>query len=190
MNEAVDKMVKKNLLVAGMFIIASLALLVGCKREDNRYPLETTAKETPLLEAQGVNLVGWDEKGRESWQLQANSGEQFPHQMSLSQVKLNLLENGRPASEGVAQRVTMDNRTLNLVLKGDVKFVSYLDGAELFTSELEWIASEKKLQTEKKVLIKRGNLFIEGWGMVASPDLSQMEIKNNPTTKLIESKPR
>jgi LPS export ABC transporter protein LptC len=147
-------------------------------------------KETPLLEAQGVNLVGWDEKGRKSWELQANSGVQFTQRMSFSQVKLNLLENGRLASEGVAQRVTMDTRTSNLVLKGDVKFVSYVDGAELFTSELEWIASEKKLQTEKKVFLKRENLFIEGWGLVANSDLSQIEIKNNPTTRLIESKPR
>ncbi|GAI58332.1 unnamed protein product, partial [marine sediment metagenome] len=93
-----------------------------------------------------------------------------------------------PASKGVAQKVTMDTRTSNLVLKGDVKFVSYVDGAELFTSELEWIASEKKLQTEKKVFLKKENLFIEGWGLVANSDLSQIEIKNNPTTRLIESK--
>lgn len=182
------KMRKKNLLILGAVITASLTLLVGCKREEVGDPLRTTVKEIPLLEAQGVNLVGWDEKGRKSWELQANSGVQFPQRMSLSQVKLNLLENGRPASEGVAQRVTVDNRTSNLVLKGDVKFVSYVDGAELFTSELEWIASEKKLQTEEKVLLKRGNLFIEGWGLVANPDLSQIEIKNNPTTRLIESK--
>ena len=176
------------MLILGAVITASLTLLVGCKREEVEYPLGKEVKETPILEAQGVNLVGWDEKGGKAWELQANSGVQFPHQMSLSQVKLNLLENGRPASEGVAQRVTMDNRTSNLILKGNVKFVSYVDGAELFTPELEWIASEKKLQTEEKVLIKRGNLFIEGWGLVANPDLSQIEIKNNPTTRLIERK--
>lgn len=187
-SDAADKMGKKNLWVLGVIITASLTLLVSCKREEGRYSLRTTVKETPLLEAQGVNLVGWDEKGRKSWELQANSGVQFTQQMSFSQVKLNLLENGRPASEGVAQRVTMDTRTSNLVLKGDVKFVSYVDGAELFTSELEWVASEKKLQTEKKVFLKRENLFIEGWGLVANPDLSQIEIKNNPTTRLIESK--
>jgi LPS export ABC transporter protein LptC len=186
-SDAADKMEKINFLVLGVVIMATLTLLVGCKREEGRYSLGTTVKETPLLEAQGVNLVGWDEKGRKSWELQANSGVQFPQRMSLSQVKLNLLENGRPASEGVAQRVTMDNRTSNLVLKGDVKFTSHVDGAELFTSELEWIASEKKLQTEEKVFLKRGNLFIEGWGLVANPDLSQIEIKNNPTTRLIES---
>ncbi|GAI03214.1 unnamed protein product, partial [marine sediment metagenome] len=49
-------------------------------------------------------------------------------------------------------------------------------------------ASKKKLQTEKKVFLKRENLFIEGWGLVANSDLSQIEIKNNPTTRLIESK--
>ncbi len=188
-SDAADKMGKKDLWVLGVVITASLTLLVSCKREEGRYSLRTTVKETPLLEAQGVDLVGWDEKGRKSWELQANS-VQFTQRMSFSQVKLNLLENGRPASKGVAQKVTMDTRTSNLVLKGDVKFVSYVDGAELFTSELEWIASEKKLQTEKKVFLKKENLFIEGWGLVANSDLSQIEIKNNPTTRLIESKPR
>jgi LPS export ABC transporter protein LptC len=187
-SDAADKMRKKNLWVLGVFMMAALTLLVGCKREDGRYSLRTTVKETPLLEAQGVNLVGWDEKGRKSWELQANSGVQFTQRMSLSQVKLNLLEDGRPASEGVAERVTMDTHTSNLVLKGDVKFVSYADGAELFTSELEWIASEKKLRTEEKVFLKRENLFIEGWGLVANSDLSQIEIKHSPTTRLIESK--
>ncbi len=187
-NDAAGKMKERKLLIFGAVITIILTLLVGCKRKEGGEPLGTTAKETPLLEAQGVNLAGWDEAGRKSWELRAHSGVEFPRRMSLSQVKLNLLENGRLASEGVAQRVTMDNRTSNLVLKGDVKFISHVDGAELFTSELEWISSEKKLQTDEKVLLKRGNLFIEGWGLIANPDLSQVEIKNNPTTRLIESR--
>lgn len=166
-----------------ILMFAVLFLLSGCEEKT----IEPSAKEKEeplLLEVQGVNLVGWDEEGRKSWELQADSGRQFVNRMILTRVKVKLLEEGKLASGGEAGKVVVDIRTSNLLFEGKVKLISYVNEAELFTSNLEWIASEKKLFTEERVLFERGDLITEGWGLIADPELGQIEIKREVVTRL------
>ena len=166
-----------------ILMFAVLFLLSGCEEKT----IEPSAKEKEeplLLEVQGVNLVGWDEEGRKSWELQADSGRQFVNRMILTRVKVKLLEEGKLASGGEAGKVVVDIRTSNLLFEGKVKLISYVNEAELFTSNLEWIASEKKLRTEERVLFERGDLITEGWGLIADPELGQIEIKREVVTRL------
>jgi LPS export ABC transporter protein LptC len=181
--EALWKMGKGKtfLLVALMFAV--LFLLSGCE-EKKREPSAKEKEEPLLLEAQGVNLVGWDEEGRKSWELQADSGRQFVNRMILTRVKVKLLEEGKLASGGEADKVVVDIRTSNLLFEGKVRLISYVNEAELFTSNLEWIASEKKLRTEERVIFERGDLITEGWGLIADPELGQIEIKREVVTRL------
>lgn len=166
-----------------ILMFAVLFLLSGCE-EKKREPSAKEKEEPLLLEAQGVNLVGWDEEGRKSWELQADSGRQFVNRMILTRVKVKLLEEGKLASGGEAGKVVVDIRTSNLLFEGKVKLISYVNEAELFTSNLEWIASEKKLRTEERVLFERGDLITEGWGLIADPELGQIEIKREVVTRL------
>jgi len=165
-------------------VITLSFFLVGCEREDIENPFQKSSQIRPLMEAQGVSFVEWDNLGRKSWELEANSAIQFPQKVVLKNVKIRLFEKGKPASEGEADQVIMDNLTSDLELKGKVKIISYLDGAQLTTSELRWVAKEKKLITEKKVTIKKDNLVIKGKGLIGNLNLTSIIIKEQVTTYL------
>jgi len=177
-------MSKGKIVFLVILVVALFLLLSGREERKEREPSGKEKEEPLLLEAQGVNLVGWDEEGRKSWELQADSGKQFVNQMILTQVKIKLLEKGKLASGGEADRVVVEIRTSNLLFEGKVKLISYIDGAELLSSNLEWIASENKLLTEERVVFKRGDLITEGWGLVENPELSQIEIKREVVTRV------
>ncbi|TET62822.1 LPS export ABC transporter periplasmic protein LptC [Candidatus Aerophobetes bacterium] len=177
------KMGKGKTFFLAILIFAVLSLLSGCE-EKKREPSAKEKEEPLLLEAQGVSLVGWDEEGRKSWELQADSGRQFVNRMILTRVKVKLLEEGKLASGGEAGKVVVDIGTSNLLFEGKVRLISYVNEAELFTSNLEWIASEKKRRTEERVIFERGDLITEGWGLIAEPELGQIEIKREVVTRL------
>ena len=97
-------------------------------------------------------------------------------------MKVKLFEEGKPVSESEADQITMDNLTSDLELKGKVKVISYLDGSQLTTSELKWVASERKFFTEEKVRIKKDNLVIQGKGLIGNLNLTSIIIKEQVTT--------
>jgi LPS export ABC transporter protein LptC len=175
---------KEKIVLLVILMTTLLLLLSGCEEKKEREPSGKEKEQPLLLEVQGVKLVGWDEEGRKSWELQADSGKQFINKMILTKVKIKLLEEGKLASGGEADRVVVEIDTSNLLFEGKVKLISYVDGAELLSSNLEWIASEKKLLTEERVVFKRGDLITEGWGLVADPELEQIEIKREVVTRV------
>ena len=143
-------------------------------------------EEIPLLSVKGVSLVGWNEDGEKSWKVEADSGVQFSDRMVLKEVRFYLLDKGEFVSRGEAREAIIDGNS-DLFLKEDIVLVSYLNGTQLFTSEMKWIASERKLETGEKVVIKRENIIVEGLGLTANPDLSQVEIKSGAVTKFVEN---
>ncbi len=177
------KIVKGKLIIVLSVAVLSF-LLVGCEREEIENPFQKSPQIRPLMEAQGVSFVEWDNLGRKSWELEADSAVYFPQKIVLKNAKVRLFEKGKPASEGEANQVVMDNATSDLELKGKVKVISYLDGAQLTTSELRWVAKEEKFFTDKNVTIKKDNLVIQGKGLIGNLDLTSIIIKEQVTTYL------
>ena len=179
---------KRSLLILGiaLLIIAFLFLRAEHKERGGKENLEKAGGEMPLLEAEGINLMEWDDYGRKTWELQADSGKEFVKETVLNKARISFFQEGVLVSEGEAEKLIVNNQTSELLLQERVKIVSYLDGAELFTSNLKWLATEKKLYTKERVLFKRGNLIMEGRELIASPDLSQIVIKKEVTTRLIK----
>lgn len=184
-------LLKRKRLVILTVVAASIFVLffIDWQREREVYSAKEDRKEeeVPLLDLEGVNLIGWNKEGEKSWEVKADSGMQFSDRMILKEVEFYFLEKGEFVSKGETKEAIIDNRNSNLILRGEIRLVSYLDGTQLFTSEMEWETSERKLQTNEKVIIKRKNIIVEGWGLIANPDLSQVEIKSKATTKFIEN---
>ena len=181
---------RKKRLIILVLVAVSVAILFLIYWQEEK-EVSSTGKdeekeEVPLLSVKGVSLVGWNEDGEKSWKVEADSGVQFSDRMVLKEVKFYLLDRGEFVSKGETKEVTIDGNS-NLILKGGIVLVSYLDGTQLLTSEMEWITSERKLETEEKVVIKRKNIIVEGVGLVANPDLSQIEIKSRAMTKFLEN---
>jgi len=179
-------MSKKKLFILAVFLGISLIGLIFLfftwqKEKEDTFPVQSLA-ELPLLEARGVRFTGWDEWGRKSWILKAEEAVQFSQRIILKKVKVNLFEEGEPASEGVADEVIVESPTSDLYLRGNVHIISYRDGAELKTHELKWDGSQKRLYTEGEITIKKAGLVIQGKGLIGNPDLSLIIIKNQVTT--------
>ncbi len=134
------------------------------------------------MEAEGIVLSRWSDEGEKIWELKAVSGVQTLREITLSQVGIFLYEEGRVASEGEAEEVRVDNQSSDLLLRGNVRVVSYAEGDELFTSELQWSSRGRKLWTEEEVILKKGGLVTRGRGLVADADLNTIVIKEDVTT--------
>ncbi|MCD6231669.1 LPS export ABC transporter periplasmic protein LptC [Candidatus Aerophobetes bacterium] len=173
-------------IIAGIIGVIALFIFFTYKEERGKYSLPE--KDYPLLRIEGINFIGWNEKGEEMWRVSAKSGEEFQQSMILKEVELVLLEDGIPVSKGRAGKVSIDLQTSNLILEEGIKVISCLHKAELSTSTLEWKASEKKLVTEDKIIFKRGDLITEGRGLVADTKLSQVIIKSEIVTRLVGEK--
>jgi len=165
-----------------VLVVVLSFLLVGCEREEIENPFQEPPQMHPLMKAQGVSFVEWDSLGKKIWELKADSAIQFSQETILKNVRVKLFEEGKPVSESEADQITMDNLTSDLELKGKVKVISYLDGAQLTTSELKWVASEEKFFTEEKVRIKKDNLVIQGKGLIGNLNLTSIIIKEQVTT--------
>lgn len=181
---------KKRRLIILVLVVVSVAILFLIdwqkEKEVSSTRKDEEKEEIPLLDVKGASLVGWNEDGEKSWKVEADWGVQFSDRMVLKEVKFYLFAKGEFVSKGETKEVIID-RDSNLILKGDIVLVSYLNGTQLSTSEMKWITSESRLETEAKVVIKRKNIIVEGLGLIASPDLSQVEIKSRAVTKFVEN---
>jgi len=187
--KAQRKMGKRAVLIAAIGLTSLFCILLfwGHEEKGKAPDLKKEGEESPLLEAKGIYLTEWNDKGEKTWELRADSGTEFARSTILNKAKIFFFEEGVLASEGEADKILVNNQTSDLLLKGKVKLISHIDGAKLFTSNLRWISSEKKLRTGEKVLFKRGNLIMEGRGLIASPDLSQIVIEKEVTTRVIKN---
>ena len=181
---------RRNILIILVLVAVCVVILLPMswqkEKEVSSTGRDEEKQEVPLLSAKGVSLIGWNEDGEKSWKVEADSGVQFSDRMVLKEVEFYLFAKGEFVSKGETKEVIID-RDSNLILKGDIVLVSYLDGTELFTSEMEWITSERKLETAEKFIIRRKNIIVEGLGLTANPDLSQVEIKSRAVTRFIEN---
>lgn len=181
---------KKRRLIILVLAVVGVAILFLMdwqkEKEVSSTRKDQEKEEIPLLDVKGASLIGWNEDGEKSWKVEADWGVQFSDRMVLKEVEFYLFAKGEFVSKGETREVIID-RDSNLILKGDIVLISYLNGTQLYTSEMEWITSESRLETEAKVVIKRKNIIVEGLGFIASPDLSQVEIKSEAVTKFVEN---
>jgi LPS export ABC transporter protein LptC len=82
-----------------------------------------------------------------------------------------------------ADRAWVDLQSKDVRLEGGV--IARSDqGTELRTEELRWLASSRRVQTDRPVVVSRGGLVSRGRGLEAETDLEQVRIFQNITSQL------
>ena len=185
--QGIKRMRKKSFQIlatlAGFFFILVVIFLIFFWNRGYKGPsFEREIPEVPVIDITGVEFTQLDDEGQKLWILFASEAVEFEKRTVLKNTRVRLFKDGQPVSEGRADSIVVENSTSNLYLKGDIHIVSYRDGAELRTSELQWNNMEKKLRTESEVIIKRKGFVIEGEGLICNPDLSLIIIKNKVRT--------
>ena len=168
--------VSVSVVLSGIFIISNLP------KDKGNYFYRQKEDKLPLLEVREVEITGWEEGGEKSWILEAEEGLQFFNKVVLEKARAILFEEGKPVSEGKADKVIIESSAPNFYLEGNVSIISYNNEAILETSLLKWNDADKRLYTEKEVTITKGDLVIHGIGLIGKPDLSLIIIKNQVTT--------
>jgi LPS export ABC transporter protein LptC len=166
--------------VAGVLVAVVVLMQTGpLEREE-----ALDSAQRPLVEMEGVSLTQWNEAGEKVWTLKADSAQQYTDTTVLRQAFLTLFEEDKPVSAGSANLVSVNNGTSDFDLEGDITVLSYRDRTSLSTQQLHWDAEERKMYSDGDVTVKRGELLIQGRGLEAQPDLSQITIFNQVTSYL------
>lgn len=101
--------------------------------------------------------------------------------MNIKGIKIHFLKNkllNRKNSAFVRSNFGVLNmQTKDLKLSGAV-YLRTDAGIELWTQELNWDNNAGKIMTEKQVKIKQGNSILIAKGMVSSPNLEDITLKN------------
>src|SRR5262249_4947255 len=145
-----------------LFLAVVTSVLVTRSRVAKAQPQETSSSKAHYRIKQ-VHLQEED-RGRGSWQLDADYGEIFEAQGKtyMKRVTIRINEPTRDwtvnSDEGDLLRDTKD-----VELRGHVVVVSS-DGLRLETSRLNWLAKEQRVWTDQPVTIWRNGGVVKGQG--------------------------
>lgn len=105
-----------------------------------------------------------EDRGRASWQLDADYGEVFEDQGKTLMKKVTIRIN-EPARAWTVQgdEGELLRDTKNVELRGHV-VVTSSDGLRLQTNRLNWVAKEQRVWTDQPVTISRSGLVVRGQG--------------------------
>jgi LPS export ABC transporter protein LptC len=173
------------LLIAGVSFLAGLALRQ--ERGASGASPSQIAQRAPEGTLRQIHMIETRE-GAKLWELRADRAEVHEREgyTILSREKRPVavtLYSSQGQLTCTASRATVDLKSKDVRLEGGV--VARSDqGTELRTEDLRWLASSRRVQTDRPVTVSRGGLVSRGRGLEAETDLEQVRIFQNITSQL------
>jgi LPS export ABC transporter protein LptC len=102
------------------------------------------------------------------------------HLVEMFKLKIDFY---RKTGDSISANMTADSGKINtdsrdMETRQNVVLTTS-DGLRLLTDYLDWSNKLRRFTTESKVRLEKGEDWLEGEGMTASPDLKEIEIKRN-----------
>lgn len=157
--------------LAGLYGILAAALLYA---------------QEPEQKFQGFNLLGYDESGEKSWEVNGDTADIVGSEIILSNVDANTF--GEQKMNVVAKTGVVDQASGKMRLEQDVVITSE-DGQKMLTDSLDWDRTQDLVTTEDDVMITGENLVATGTGMHARPGFKTAKLKKDVTV-VIETDPQ
>lgn len=126
-------------------------------------------------EIRDFSLTGFGEKGKKTWDLQAESADIFQDFVKLKNIVGNLYTEKGQNIRITGDRGDFDKRDGRMRLEQNV-VITTSDGAKLTTDSLDWDRKNQTVLTEDLVNIERQNLKALGWGAKGHPDLHKVTL--------------
>ncbi len=98
-------------------------------------------------------------------------------EIAVIEPRVYFFTDGRVTSRLTAREGRVWLKSSNLLAKGEV-VVATEDSTYLFTDSLIWNNSEQRIETDARVKIKNRSSVLEGEGLIADANLSQITIKS------------
>jgi len=132
---------------------------------------------------QEFSLTKTDEV-KKKWNLEAESADLSENPIiKLYSVKLSIFEKQKVTTRLTGEQGDINKKTEDIHLEKNI-IGRRVDGAEIKTSYIDWIAKTETFDTNAKVLITRKNIRLTGHGLRADPEFNTIYIKKFPVMEV------
>ena len=160
----------------GLVVLAACA---GCSQQRAASPAGSTG-ELPDQEVSDFAVAETNE-GRVEWKLYAHDAAIFNARNLIiaHQVRIDFFDElGKKSSELDARQGEVNQRTRNMIARGDVVVVT-TEGTRMSSQELQFLNKEQKIVVpdHELVRVERGGDVLTGYGFESDPALTHFEFK-------------
>ena len=121
---------------------------------------------------------------KKKWNLEAESADLSEDPIiKLYDVKLSIFEEQKVTTRLTGEQGYTNKKTENIHLEKNI-IGKRVDGTEIKTAYIDWIAKTKTFNTNANVLITRKNIRLTGRGLKADPGFKTMYIKKFPVMEI------
>lgn len=122
--------------------------------------------------------------GTASWSLKSEEARMIHKESSILLKKpfVEIYEEGKLTAKVNALEGALRTDTQDIHFSRSVLVTSLKDSSTLSTEKLRYVAGRKRLYSDEAVVLSRNGSKVEGQGLEASPDLSEIIIKKQKTT--------
>lgn len=122
--------------------------------------------------------------GTASWTLKAEEAQMIHKESKILLKKpfMEIYEEGKMTSKVRALEGTIRTDTQDIHLSRSVLVTSLKDYSTLSTEKLRYVSKKRKIYSDDPIVFNRSGSKVEGQGLEASPDLSEIVIKKQKTT--------
>lgn len=123
------------------------------------------------------SLVGYEEKGKKSWDISGRSADIFTEVVKLKDVSGNLYGKDEDVNL-TAKKGDFNKEDGKVYLKEDV-VITTSQGARLTTDSMDWDRKNQVVTTKDRVNIDKDNINIVGIGAHGEPGLNKMALNKD-----------
>lgn len=132
---------------------------------------------------QEFSLTKTDEV-KKKWNLEAESADLSNDPIiKMHNVKLSIFEKQKVTTRLTGEQGYINKKTEDIHLEKNI-IGKRVDGTEIRTVYMDWIAKTETFDTNAKVLITRKNIRLTGHGLRANPEFNTMYIKRFPVMEI------
>ncbi|MFH1905281.1 MAG: LPS export ABC transporter periplasmic protein LptC [bacterium] len=118
------------------------------------------------------------------WNLEAESADLSEDPViKLYDVKLSIFEKQKVTIRLTGEQGDINKKTEDIHLEKNI-VGRRVDGTEIKTAYIDWMAKTETFNTEAKVFITRKNIELTGYGLRADPGFKTMYIKKFPVMEI------
>lgn len=169
---------KKILLVT--VITAVMLLSLGCGSEKKikpNLPVGNKIEDIPNYVIEGFRLMSTD-KGKKEWEIEGKNAQVFElkKKIYVQNFIMKTFEKNGSYSTTTGKRAVINTDTNFMEVNDSVKYTAS-NGMVLKTEQLFWDNALKKIYTEEKVVIIKGESVLKGIGFESDASMQNMIIK-------------
>lgn len=160
-------------------LIAFLVLACACSEKEEQFSDEDSGVQTVK------NVVMYEAKGGFlNWILEAAQAtfEENSERISMTAPQMVFKKEEKEVSKISGNRGTMSVKQNLITLSGNVRGRDVAENISLTTSRLNYDMKAKKIWTDEAFTLTRNGVKVEGRGLRANGDLTEIEITNQTTT--------